>query len=209
VFTGIVRGLLRPFVLSLFLFAPLFACKPLQKPPTRETLELHGKPYDRGFQYGQQYKSKIHSFYATLLTNSLFPYLSREQPDIATLIPKYGGEEYAGGKFAYQLLLDSALSIEKSLPLTMRDEMHGVADGSGMTYEQILILNTFVDTTLAVRGIALAIRLARAPLLKSVTSPARRTTAPTTTATAPSTKWARARSTRTFPNCSRTRSSCR
>ncbi len=172
-FTGIVRSLLRPFFLPLSLLAlflvPLFSCKPLQKPPTRETLELHGKPYDRGFQYGQQYKSKIHSFYATLLTNSLFPYLSREQPDIATLIPKYGGEEYAGGKFAYQLLLDSALSIEKSLPLSMRDEMHGVADGSDMTYEQILILNTFVDTTLAVRGIALAIRLARAPLLKSVT----------------------------------------
>ena len=164
----IVGVLLRPLLLSLCL-APLFACAPLEKPPTRETLELRGKPYDRGFQYGTQFKSKIHSFYATLLTNSLFPYLSREQPDIATLIPKYAGAEYAGGKFAYQLLLDSAKSIESSLPLSMRDEMHGVADGSGMEYDQILILNTFVDTTLAVRGIALAIRLSRAPTLKSVT----------------------------------------
>lgn len=159
---------MRPPLLSLFL-APLVACAPLEKPPTRETVELRGNAYDRGFQYGTKLKSKIHSFYATLLTNSLFPYLSREQPDIATLIPKYAGEEYGGGKFAYQLLLDSAKSIEKSLPLALRDEMRGVADGSGMTYEEILILNTFVDTTLAVRGIALAIRLSRAPVLKSVT----------------------------------------
>lgn len=156
-------------VLLLLLLAPLFACAPLEKPPTRETLELRGKPYDRGFQYGERYKSKIHSFYATLLTNSLFPYLSREQPDIATLISRYGGDDYKGEKFAYQLLLDSAKSIERSLPLTMREEMRGVADGSGLTYDQILILNTFVDTTLAVRGIALAIRLSRAPTLKSVT----------------------------------------
>ena len=102
-----VVALLRT-VLLLSLLAPLFGCAPFEKPPTRETLELRGKPYDRGFQYGERYKSKIHSFYATLLTNSLFPYLSREQPDIATLIARYAGDEYKGEKFAYQLLLDSA-----------------------------------------------------------------------------------------------------
>src|SRR5262249_32229920 len=65
-----------------------------------------------------------------------------------------------------ELLLDSARSLERSIPLAAREEMRGIAEGSGMTYEQILVLNTFVDSTLAVRGVALAIRLSRAPTLE-------------------------------------------
>ncbi|MDP1826821.1 MAG: hypothetical protein Q8L48_26350 [Archangium sp.] len=153
---------------SLFLAASLVACGPFTKPPTRELIEVRGTPYDRGLQHGTQLRSKVRSFYTTLLTNSLFPYLSREQPDIASFLPEYAAERYQNGNFAYELMLDSAKNIERSLNRATREELQGIADGSGMTYDQILVLNTFFDTVLAVRGVALAIRLARAPLLKSV-----------------------------------------
>ncbi len=141
----------------------------MEKPATRELVELRGAPYDRGLQHGTQLRSKIRSFYTTLLTNSLFPYLSREQPDIAAFLPEYADARYENGNFAYELLLDSAKNIERSLSRATRDELRGIADGSGLTYDQILVLNTFFDTVLAVRGIALAIRLSRAPQLVAVT----------------------------------------
>lgn len=155
---------------TLFVLATCasLGCTPLQKPPTREVIELRGTPYDRGFQHGTQLKSKIHSFYTTLLSNSLFPYFSREQPDIAGFLPEYSAEKYQNGQFAYQLMLESAKQIERSLGRDVRDELRGIAEGSGMTYDEILVLNTFFDTSLAVRGVALAIRLSRAPLIKSV-----------------------------------------
>lgn len=150
----------------LFLLA--VGCAPATQPPTRETIVVRGSAYDRGLQHGTQLRSKIRSFYTTLLTNSLFPYLSREQPDIASLLAEYQGERYQDGKFAYELLLDSAKNVERNLGRAGKDELRGIADGSGLTYEQVLVLNTFVDTTLAVRGIGLAIRQGRAPVIDSV-----------------------------------------
>ena len=157
-----VRGLLRR-LLSLLICVS--ACSPTQPPPTREIIHLRGNAYERGKQHGEKMKSKIHSFYTTLLTASLFPYLGREQPVLASLLNEYNAERYQDGHFAYELLLDSAKSIEKSLNKAQRDELHGIADGSGMSYDEVLVLNTFVDSVLAVRGIALAIRLSRAPQL--------------------------------------------
>lgn len=144
------------------------ACAPATPPPTRETLVLTGTAYDRGLQHGTQLRSKIRSFYTTLMTNSLFPFLSREQPDIATLLKEYEADRYKNGGFARELLLDSAKNLERNLGRSGRDELRGIADGSGLTYEEALILNTFVDTTLAVRGIGLAIRQGRAPIVDSV-----------------------------------------
>lgn len=154
-----------PLTLTLFVVT---ACAPATPPPTRETLVLTGSAYDRGLQHGTQLRSKIRSFYTTLMTNSLYPFLSREQPDIATLLKEYDSEKYQNGKFAYELLLESAKNLERNLGRNARDEMRGIADGSGLTYEEVLVLNTFVDTTLAVRGIGLAIRQGRAPVIESV-----------------------------------------
>ncbi len=144
------------------------SCGPVVAPPTRELVHLTGTPYERGKQHGEQLSAKIKGFYTTLLTASLLPYLGREQPDIATLLTEYSNDRYKNGRFAYELLLDSAKSLERSIPLAARDELRGIADGSGMSYDEILVLNTFVDSTLAVRGIALAIRLSRAPVLERV-----------------------------------------
>lgn len=129
---------------------------------------MSGAPYDRGLAHGTQLRSKIRSFYTTLLTNSLFPYLSREQPDIASLLTEYQKDRYAEGRFAYELLLDSAKSVERTLNRATREELQGIADGSGLTYDQVLVLNTFVDSVLAVRGVALAIRQGRAPVVESI-----------------------------------------
>jgi hypothetical protein len=128
-------------------------------------VHLYGSPYARGLQHGAQLSSKIHSFYTTLLTASLFPYLGREQSDLETLLPIYRDPRYANGAFAYQLMLDSARNVEHSLSDDVRNELRGISDGSGMSYDDVLVLNTFVDTLLAVRAIALAIRLSRAPQL--------------------------------------------
>ncbi len=146
----------------------LGACAPATPPPTRELIDVKGSAYERGLSHGTQLRSKIHSFYTTLLTNALFPYLSREQPDIASFLPVYAGERFQNGQFAYQLLLDSAHAIEKSLPRAVHEELQGVADGSGLSYDEVLVLNTFVDTVMAVRGVALAIRLTRAPQVESI-----------------------------------------
>ena len=159
-----VRRLLNR-LLVCSLAAALAACDVAQPPPTREVIHLHGTPYEQGRQHGVALKSKIHSFYTTLLTASLYPYLGREQADLSTLLKVYSGERYQNGHFAFELLLDSALSIEKSLSKNHRDELRGIADGSGLSYNEVLVLNTFVDAVLAVRGVALAIRLSRAPLL--------------------------------------------
>ena len=147
----------------------LTACAPLEKPPFRQTIEVRGSAYDRGLQHGQQLRSRIQSFYTTLLTNSLFPYLSREQPDIASLLHEYDAPKYQDGRFAYELMLESGKSVERSLGPAVRQELQGVSDGSGLSYDEVLVLNTFVDTVLAVRGVALSIRLSRAPTLQSVT----------------------------------------
>jgi len=152
----------------VLLAATLVACAPQTPPATREEVTLTGAPYDRGLSHGTQLRSKIRSFYTTLLTNSLYPYLSREQPDIASLLTEYQKERYQNGQFAYELLLDSAKSVERTLSRATREELQGIADGSGLTYDEVLILNTFVDTVLAVRGVALAIRQGRAPKLESV-----------------------------------------
>ncbi|MDP3502546.1 MAG: carcinine hydrolase/isopenicillin-N N-acyltransferase family protein [Myxococcales bacterium] len=154
--------------LPLLLLSFVMACAPATPPPTRETLVLTGTAYDRGLQHGTQLRSKIRSFYTTLMTNSLFPFLSREQPDIATLLKEYDADRYKNGGFARELLLESAKNLERNLGRGGRDELRGIADGSGLTYEEVLILNTFVDTTLAVRGIGLAIRQGRAPVVDSV-----------------------------------------
>lgn len=157
---------MRGFPGLVLALAACAACQPLSAPPTREVVHLYGSPYERGFQHGEKLKSKVHSFYTTLLTNSLFPYLGREQPDIASFLAEYQAERYQNGRFAFELLLDSAKNIERTLPRATREEIRGLAEGSGLSYDEALVLNTFVDSTLAVRGIALAIRLGRAPQLE-------------------------------------------
>jgi hypothetical protein len=145
------------------------ACAPAAKQPKYyEVVELSGSPYERGRQHGEHLASKIKSLYTTLLTTSIFPYMNRERPDVADVLLRYQEERYLHGHFSYQMMVESGRNLYQTLPQDYRDELRGIADGSGMTLDEILILNTFVDTLLGFRSIVNFIKLIQAPQLLSV-----------------------------------------
>ncbi len=153
---------------ALLLCALLFSACEAQPPPTREHLILEGDAYARGLRHGTLLRSKIRSFHATILTNTLLPYLNREHEGIASVLPEYRKPRYQNGAFSRELLLDSAKELERQIPTAIREELRGIADGSGLPYDDVLVLNTFPDTVLTVRVIAAAIGLAKAPRLHAV-----------------------------------------
>lgn len=139
------------------------------EPPARyEVLRLSGTPYQRGLQHGKKLSSKIKSFYTTMLATSLLPYLNRERAGIAAYLTSYAGEAYGNGQFSLKLLRESAVELEKSIPQRYLDEMHGVADGSGVPYIDVLVLNTFFDSVLGARAITYFLQQMDAPQLKVV-----------------------------------------
>ncbi len=147
----------------------LSAChSPLPEPLTRAVLHLHGDGYQRGLQHGQQQRHRIRAFYTRLLDVALFANLGREQPAIAGFLTHYQRPEYQDGNFSYQLLVEMAHSVATTLPQELLDELRGISDGCGLTYDQVLVLNTFADTVMAVRAIASTLRLSRGPRLQSV-----------------------------------------
>ena len=150
--------------LASLVAAALPACdEPAQEPWHEASIHLRGTPYERGMQHGKRFGNRIRSLYAGLLTNSILPYLNRERPDIADFLTRYKDARYDNGKFSYLLMLESALHMEQFIPQPYLEEMHGIADGSGIPYEDILVLNTFVDTMLGFRGMTFFIRKLQAP----------------------------------------------
>ena len=146
------------------------ACAPAEQPPYLEFAVLKGTPYERGVQHGERFSSKIRSLYTQMLTNSILPNLNREQPDIGQILLLYGpdGEKkYQDGKFSEQVLLDSALELQKSIPETYLEEMRGIADGADLSLEEILVLNTFFESVLTVRTAQLLIRHNAEPMITS------------------------------------------
>ncbi len=109
------------------------------------------------------FASEIRSIYTQMLTSSILPFLNRERPDIAEVLTEYQGELYDDGQFSYQLMLQSARSMEADIPPAYIDEMQGIADGADLPYEEILVLNTFVDSMLTLRSITFFIRRLEAP----------------------------------------------
>ena len=139
-----------------------------EPPPRYEVLHLSGTPYQRGLQHGRQMSSKIKSFYTTMLATSLLPYLDRERAGIAAYLTSYADDAYGNGQFSLKLLRESAVELEKSIPQRYLDEMHGVADGSGVAYVDVLVLNTFFDSVLGARAITYFLQQMDAPQLKVV-----------------------------------------
>ncbi len=155
-------------VVSVALLAGCYTSEP---PPRLRKLDLSGTPYQRGLQHGKALSSEIRSFYSTMLATSLLPYLNREQADISAVLKAYDPKlhaEYANGQFSLKLLTESALELEKSIPQDYRDEMHGIADGAQVPYANVLLLNTFVDSTLATRSVAYYLRAVQGPKVELV-----------------------------------------
>ena len=165
---GVVPFYFFSFSLLLMLFLMGGCSEEAHQPPYREIVELHGTPYERGFQHGQRFASKIRSLYTQLLTSSLLPWLNREQTDIASVLTEYQDPRYSGGRFSYQVLLESGLNLMKYIPEPYLEEMRGVADGADLPFDEVLVLNTFVDTMLGMRAITLIIRALQSPHIQSI-----------------------------------------
>ena len=164
-----VRSTIASAVLCAALAGATAGCAPdAQVATTREVVHLHGDAYARGLQHGTVLRDKVRAFYTKLLGVALLPNLNREQPSISGFLVQYQSEKYQNGRFSYEVLLEMALSIEPKLTDAVRDELRGISDGSGLSYEEVLILNTFADTVLAVRAIAATLRLSHGPRLASV-----------------------------------------
>lgn len=134
------------------------------KPPSHwRRIELVGAPYERGYQHGQRFASDVRRLYTKLLTTSIIPYVSRERNTIADYLLEYQDARYDGDQFAYLVFLESGQHLEQYLPPDYVDEMHGIADGAGIEYEKILILNTFFDTLMAFRALSFYLRLRQGP----------------------------------------------
>lgn len=164
--TAVARAEWRRRAVAVAWCAALAGCYEASPPPALRRLELTGGPYQRGLQHGQALASEIRSFYTTMLATSLLPYLNREQADIAAVLKAYDPTlhpEYGGGQFSLRLLSESADELEKSIPQDLRDEMHGIAAGAGVPYAHILLLNTFVDSTLTARAITYFLRKLQSP----------------------------------------------
>jgi hypothetical protein len=144
------------------------ACGASQPPPSFQVVHLSGTPHERGLTHGRALRSRIRSFYTRLLTTSLLPYLNREQPDLSAFLPVYTQPRYRDGAFSRQLLLESGRELAKTLPQPYLDEMRGIAEGAGMEFDEILILNTFFDSLIALRGVVAFLRQAQSPRLASV-----------------------------------------
>ncbi len=139
------------------------------QPPYYETFVVTGSPYERGFQHGERFASKIRSLYSQLLVTSIFSYLNRERPDVASVMLRYQDEElYGDGKFSHQMMLESGLDLLDYIPDEYVEEMQGIADGADLPFEQILIMNTFFDTLMGFRSITFFIKLAQSPWMRKV-----------------------------------------
>jgi hypothetical protein len=149
--------------LACLMGATIPACgEPAEEPAHAAVIHLRGTPYERGMQHGKQFSNRIRSMYAGILTNSILPYLNRERPDIASFLTRYKDPRY-DNNFSHLLMLESAQHMEQFIPPEYLEEMRGIADGSGVSYEEILILNTFMDTMLGFRGMTFFIRKLQAP----------------------------------------------
>lgn len=157
----------RPLRLALSL-GLLASCHPAEPPPAYEVVELRGSPYQRGLQHGQRLRSKVRSLYTMLLESAILPNLNREVGGLASIFDEYQQKRYANGHFAYELLMDSARSLEASLSPAHRDELRGIADGAQMPYDHVLLLNTFFDSVMAIRGVVATVSQSAAPHLDRV-----------------------------------------
>jgi hypothetical protein len=152
------------WLLSLAL-ACLAGCQAAEAPATWEWMELRGTPHERGVQHGERFSSKLRSLYTQLLATSILPYLNRERNTISEVLWTYQEPQYDDGRFSTQLFLESAQSLAETMPAEYLEEMRGIADGAGVSLDQVLILNTFMDTLVAFRAMTFFLRDAASPQL--------------------------------------------
>ena len=163
-----VKGIFLSLVI-LSLVLPACGNEAAEQPPYYEVVELQGTPYERGFQHGQALAGKIASFYTRFLSAGILPWFNRERDSVADILKEYQDPKYDDGQFAYLTLLESGQRLAANMPPEYVEEMQGIADGSGVDYDRILILNTFLDTLYGMRSIIMLINVLKDPALQGVT----------------------------------------
>lgn len=134
-----------------------------------DVLDLSGSAYERGFEHGRRLGPKIRSLYTQMLTTSILPFLNRLQADIEEVLVEYKKPLYSEGQFSYQVLLQSAQNVLPQIPEPYVEELRGMAAGSAVDFDQLLVMNTFVDSMMNMRSIAFFLNQIQAPRLVSVT----------------------------------------
>jgi isopenicillin-N N-acyltransferase-like protein len=92
-------------------------------------LHLKGSPYQMGYQHGRLLKDQIKILYNDYL--------------LATLKEKTKDEKRF--KVYFNFFKQKAKALEKFIPQEYKEEMKGIADGSGLAYSDVLIMHTFLD----------------------------------------------------------------
>ena len=101
-------------------------------------VHLYGTPYEMGYEHGKLLKTEIKAFYTEFIEKAVFPVINRNR-ELLTEYFDYSSDRYQGDRFAKALILDSAHEMVKSIPEKYVEEMKGIADGSGVFLEEILI----------------------------------------------------------------------
>ncbi|NIN63362.1 MAG: hypothetical protein GTO63_01320 [Anaerolineae bacterium] len=86
-------------------------------------LHLRGGPYDIGYQHGVLLRQEIRSRLRDQVLGSLL----------------------SGGDTSHLLLLRYARYVDSYLPAEYRYEMRGLADGAGLSYSDVLLLNSYEE----------------------------------------------------------------
>jgi len=155
---------------ALILSFSLSACgEGTQEPPRYHVLTVEGTPYERGYQHGKALAGEIRYFYTKFLSAGILPWFNRERSTIAEVLEEYNKPKYDNDQFAYRALLDSGNNLLKYTPKHFIDELQGMADGSGVEFDRIVILNTFLDTLFGMRSLIMMIRNMEEPRLASIT----------------------------------------
>jgi predicted choloylglycine hydrolase len=92
-------------------------------------LHLKGTPYQMGYQHGTLLREHIKIVYQDYLLGIL-----REK-----------SKDNKKFKAGFNYFKHKAKILEKFIPQEYKEEMRGIADGSGLSYNDILIIHTFLD----------------------------------------------------------------
>ncbi|MBC3888852.1 acyl-CoA--6-aminopenicillanic acid acyl-transferase [Acetobacterium paludosum] len=90
-------------------------------------IELSGTSYDIGYQHGTILKNQIHDFY-----NTIFELHMR---NITAATDKNTLLDYTGKNIGFL----------KNYSVELYEELQGIADGSGLAFEEIVFLNSFLE----------------------------------------------------------------
>lgn len=88
-------------------------------------ITVHGEGYAAGYMHGKLLQEEVRSIMSSL----------------GAAITEGG----AGGVLARGVLLRKAHQLDERIPEIYRQEMQGVADGAGVSYNEVLLMNTYDD----------------------------------------------------------------